>query len=193
MSKKQTAITKQPTTDTNNISLLDAEKTVEEGFVSMARVLSSGNKLAPSTLARAFSVLNGWKKLISNDKYKNGILDEARRQIIEVLKKDGTPVPESTKLVLEAGDFEISMHTYRTGTDPKKLQRLLITKGLDPEVYMRPTITYAVDESRLGLALQKRKLTQAEIDSCQYDESWVVQDPKPIGGIHFERPDNDQD
>ncbi len=155
----------------------DTQKYVEAGFERMAFLLSK--KLPAPILGQVFAMVNKWQKLIK-DNYR----ERAREQIIELLKDQGTPDPETTKITLEAGSIVLSMHANRTGTDPAALQKLLRAKEMDPASWMTPTISYKVDQDKLELLIAKKKLTKAEVESCAYSESWVVNDPLPSGAIH---------
>lgn len=150
-----------------------AAMAVEHGLAIFAQQLSAP-LIKPATLARTIDRLKTWADAIED------LQKVAKQKTLELLEKQGETVTEkgTKRAVVDGLQFEARPH--RTGVDPKKLEALLRAKKLDVAAYMDATISYKVNESRLPVLISDNRLTQAELDSCNYDTTWVVQPPKVV-------------
>jgi hypothetical protein len=103
-----------------------------------------------------------------------------RTKVKEIVERYGEVTTEKGSKVLQTDNYEIPMRPTRTGTDPKKLERLLRNKGVDVSAAMDASITYKVNTDKIKTCLQNRMLTDEEIETCEYDKSYTLLPVKRI-------------
>ena len=69
------------------------------------------------------------------------------------------------------GGFRVTAIPTRTGLDPTKVEGLLRRKNLDPNVHMKTTIKYALDQEKLD----KLELSKGDLDACKYSPSFRLE------------------
>lgn len=93
------------------------------------------------------------------------MVEEATKK--EVLARGETVTDKGTK-ALTLGEWFCRAIPNKTGTDPKKFEARLRTKGVLPENYMRAKVSYEMDPDKTMKALADGVLTQAELAACAY-------------------------
>lgn len=91
----------------------------------------------------------------------------------EVMERGETITDKGTK-ALELGGWYVRAIPNRTGIDPKKFEARLRTKGVLPENYMQPKITYAMDPAKTAKAVADGVITEAELSACKYDLTYKL-------------------
>lgn len=69
----------------------------------------------------------------------------------------------------------LRMRLHRTGIDPRKLEKLLRARNMDPSKCMDAKVTFAANPEKVAGAVREGLLTEADVSSTYYDETWVVQ------------------
>lgn len=154
---------------------VDSLEEATETFADICTYVSSliGPDAPPENVADALVIL----KMV--EKQAEAMNAYVRDAAIRLLKEKGTVVGEKGTVIMTTGDWHLEMHR-KNGTDPKKLEKLLREKGLDPEVAMTPTIKYSVNYTKVEMAKVAGNLTSEELDNCAFDESWSLQSPKHV-------------
>jgi len=149
-------------------TLLVVDKAMKENLATLAELASA--ELAPEQLAEVFKLERTMTKALSD-----GIDPVLKQKVIAVLKEHGK-LKADTKGLYEFGT--LSMKPYRSGKDPKKVEKLLRARGKDPGKFMLPTISYALPPAETELYQKLVKELGDELEACEYDESWTVNTPK---------------
>lgn len=148
-------------------NLVDIERVISR----MAQALSV-EQLPPAALASIMFVARRVKNAMDK-----GIEPIAKTRIIHLLKERGNLVTDKGSRRLMIDGWTMFMKPTRSGLDPKKLEALIRAKGKDPANYMNTRIVYEVDEAKANKLVDKKIMTDDELESCKYDESWTVEAP----------------
>lgn len=107
---------------------------------------------------------------------KSGLEDKVKI----LLEQKGEQVTEKGSRSYTENGVTLTMRPTRTGLDPRKLEQLLRMKKLKLTEYMdeEVTVKYKVNQSKLDMQAAAKKLTDAELEQCKYDESWSLQPTK---------------
>jgi len=153
--------------------LAQARKILNAAFAELA--LPFGGKGGkPSVMAEAY------QQLLEVDKVVSDTIDIAKAKMKTLVENKGEVTTEKGSMERVIGGYLYAMRPTRTGTDPKKLEAKLRAKDKDPALYMDSTITYKVNEQKLGVALAKKVLSEEELKECEYDKSYALQPPKKV-------------
>lgn len=137
-------------------------------FAALSGYSAALSRLTPEQVPAAFEMTDKLKKLSEE------VRDRLREKLMTWVKENGSRITDKGSMAGEVGGFKVTMIPTKTGTDPKKLEALLRRKGLDPAVAMKPTMAWAVDTDKVQQAVGAGKLTQADVDNCQYDPSYRI-------------------
>lgn len=150
---------------------VDSLEAATASFADICTYVSSliGPDVPPENVADALATL----KMV--EKQAEAMNAYVRDAAIRLLKEKGQEVGEKGSRTLTAGNWLLEMHR-KNGTDPKKLEKLLREKGLDPEVAMTPTIKYSVNYTKLT----DLGLSHDTMRDIAFDESWSLQSPKHV-------------
>lgn len=145
---------------------------VAQNFRAALESLSNAlTRVTPAELPAARGVV---KQLQDVSKH---LYEHIKDQIVDYVREHGKEIANS-KGGLEAyipGVLEpLKVGLHRTGVDPRKLEALLRAKELKVELCMVPKISFAVDDEKVAAAVEAGKLTEAEVATCFYDETWVL-------------------
>lgn len=148
---------------------VDSLEEATETFADICTYVSSliGPDAPPENVADALVIL----KMV--EKQAEAMNAYVRDAAIRLLKEKGQEVGEKGTRTLTAGNWLLEMHR-KNGIDPKKLEKLLREKGLEPEVAMTPTIKYSVNYTKLT----DLGLSHDTMRDIAFDESWSLQSPK---------------
>lgn len=148
-----------------------ATESMQVGLRGAADVLS--HELAPLELAAVQGKLKGWSDAIE------ALCKSARDRMLALIKEKGQKETDAGTLRYREGGMVFEARPLKTGLDPKKVEALLRAKGVTHiEQYMTPTISYTMNDATRSLILRDGKMTEAELDTCRYGESYAVQTPK---------------
>lgn len=150
------------------ITIDRARVVVSEGFKTLAVAMTTADLSKPEVVADTLSLVREAKSIVeSYDK-------TVKARVEEILKERGEVVTDKGSRRLG----RLFMKPYRTGIDPKKFEALLRAKDLSPSKYMDQRVVYDFNNGKAVDAVKAKKISQEELDSCKYDESWVVETPK---------------
>lgn len=155
-------------------SITQARKILNAALVELALPFSGKMKLNPVAVDEAYRNLVEVKSAVEDT------LEIAKAKLKAMIENKGEVTTEKGSMERQLGGYMYSMRPTRTGTDPKKLEALLRAKEKDPALYMAATVTYKVDEQKLGVALAKKVLTEEELKNCAYDKSFALQPPTKV-------------
>jgi hypothetical protein len=164
------ALTKVPQTSDPIAIASHASESFKLASGIIARLL--GGPLTPRQLAPVFVAVREEKKLMEDLEHV------ARARALEKLKGSGKVATDKGTMRLEADGWLFEARPHRSGTDPKKLEALLRAKELAIEAWMDATVSYVVNKNKLSELIRTKHLTEAELATCNYDESWTVLTPK---------------
>lgn len=105
----------------------------------------------------------------------------AKRRTLDFLRNHGVVTETGTMHArVEMGEQSVHVEAriHRSGYDPKKVEQLLRAWDIDPNVWMAPTITYRVDETKLNQLIQSGTLKEADVEGCRYEKTYAVQKPQ---------------
>jgi hypothetical protein len=104
--------------------------------------------------------------------------DNAKKRLLKVVAEKGAVVSEAgTKKAVVEG-WVLEARPGGAVWDEKKVMALLAGKKMPLEKWMTTTVKYAVDEVRLGVAIETKKLTEAEVNACKRERSFSLQPPR---------------
>jgi hypothetical protein len=149
---------------------LTFEDRVKQVLRTLAAKLSED--LAPAQLTQTYQALADWTENFE------ALRDNAKKRLLKVVAEKGVVVSDagSKKAVVEGWILEA-----RPGGavwDEKKVMALLAGKWMPLEKWMTTTVKYAVDEVKLGVAIETKKLTEAEVNACKRERSFSLQPPR---------------
>lgn len=173
MAKKESAFEKAltvPGKDTK-ITIEKARVTVSEAFKTLAVALSG--ELTTDKVAEGLRFVREAKKIVEN--YD----DTMKTRVKDILLKSGQVATEKGARFLDAGGLRLFMKPTRTGVDGKKFEAMLRAKDMNPEKHMNMKIIFEYDAQKALSLVANKKISQDELESCKYDESWTVETPKP--------------
>lgn len=149
------------------------QEQVNSALQNVARALSQ-KQVSPQYLSEALAFLKDTSSAVED-------LERAAKAHIErLLLEKGEQSTEKGSRVLEQDGLKFSMKPWRTGVDGKQLEKLIRAKDLDPAHYMDTKISYNVSELGIAKLISSKKMTRAEVDSCEYEPKWVVAQPVPV-------------
>lgn len=128
--------------------------------------------ITPTTLATAVDKLNQVAAYIKS------LQESARNRMLNLVMERGEVRTDKGTRVLTDGEWTLEVRPTRTGIDSRKLERLLRAKGQNIEGWMTPKITYEYNPGMAAEAIARGVLTEDELATCKYDESWSVQPPR---------------
>lgn len=134
----------------------------------------SGRALAPAEQGHVLMLVRDTKKALEDTEKL------IKAQMVALLKEKGEQVTDKGSRALEVDGLRLKMKPYRTGYDPKKLEALLRARSMNVESFMRPTISYAVDDAKIPALAEQ--LGADTLESTKYDESWVLEAPEAVDG-----------
>lgn len=152
------------------LTYADLPMTAENAKLSLAKVFGYiSEQLAvdapPAAKANAWAVI---KDLSQNAEKLKAY---GRDAIIQLLKEHGEETEAGSRTLISGG-WRLSMRPHRTGLDPKKVEKALREKGMSPESWMTPKVTYSISHADYAEALGADTVAD-----CHYDESWTVAEP----------------
>lgn len=109
---------------------------------------------------------------------KSGVVALVKNAVVAAVKAGGYVKDGKVSTYLDVGQWNVSMHPYRTGIDPKKMLARLIAKKRNPKQFMKEVPTYEYDQDGFDKAMKLKVFTKEDLADMQYDESWVVKTPK---------------
>lgn len=107
-----------------------------------------------------------------------GACKVARDRVMELVRDLG--YKDENSLRLEIGEYELVARPRRLGPDPKLLEALIASKGLDVSMYMTPKVTYTVDDARLKMLLREGLVSQEEVNECTPPTEYNLAKPKRV-------------
>jgi hypothetical protein len=137
----------------------------------MRELQKFGQWLSEMTDAQLPEVLDFVTRLEKNIEGTRSILKE---RALLYLNVHGIAEGEKGTKAAQVGQYTVKAIPTRTGLDPKKLEKALRTKGIDPNVAMKPTVSYAVDPDKVAAMRVAGTLTEQDIEACQYDRSYRI-------------------
>lgn len=156
-------------------SIVGAKKILTAAFQELALPFSGKMKAKPSEMEESYRALIDFQSVIKDT------IEVAKEKMKKLVENKGEVTTEKGSMERVIGGYLYAMRPTRTGTDPKKLEALLRAKEVeDIGEYMEPTVTYKVSEEKLRKAFAKKVLTQAELDTCEYEKSYALQPPKKV-------------
>lgn len=149
--------------------------TLEEASTAFANICTYvSNLIGPD--APAANVANALATMKLVEKQSEAMKEYVREAAIRLLKEDGEEVGVKGTRILLVENWHLEMHR-KNGVDPKKLEKLLREKGLDPANWMTPTVKYSVDPVKCEELKKQGYLGLEEVLTLAFDESWAVQSP----------------
>ncbi len=139
----------------------------------MSETLSGNPSLGD--IAATFALVREVEKTL-DPKDKSGIAAVAKEKLVEAIKIDGTKT-DGASTVFSVGGWRMMMHPTRSGLDPRKYEARLISKKKNVAQFMKPVISYVLDEKLVEKAIKMKVFTKEEIAEMQYDESWTLKTP----------------
>lgn len=130
--------------------------------------------LAPAQFGEARDFLKTLESAVER------LRDMVEERTVQEIRQHGAKVTEKGTMQLTLGNWDCRAIPNKTGTDPKKLEARLRTKGVHPEDHMRAKITYEIDAEKLKALVERGIMTQEEVNSCAYDLTFRL-DIKPAG------------
>lgn len=162
---KTTALAKVPTTGT-------AVATIKKSLVTLADRL--GGKLTVPQASDILTELNTLSAVVES------LAKVAKEKLKLVVLQDGEVATDAGTRRLERDGWRLEVRPYRTGLDSRKVEKLLRAKQAPLDKYMNTKVTYEVDSDKLLSAVEAGVFTQDELNTCKYDENWVLQSPKRV-------------
>lgn len=141
-------------------------------FVALATVVSEA-LAKPETYGPLFSLLKKTKETVE------GLHNSMRDAIKEYTLANGEQTTEGGQLVATVGNWKLTLRPRaKPGTlDAKKVEGLLRSKGLNPDEWMDPTISYAVNEEKWQTLIQRKRVSADESTGCEKDLEYNVMAP----------------
>jgi hypothetical protein len=164
-------IVKSINTNALSIVVQKTDESISRALADVAQLLS--NPLPPPVLGGVMRALRQAKSNI-----EKGLEPIAKQRLIAMVKEQGTAVTDKGTMEAIVEGWRFRMKPYRTGIDPKKLEKLIRAKGLNPDNYMSKVISYSFDETGANKLVDTKKMTADELESCHYEESWTVETPE---------------
>jgi len=126
---------------------------------ALATALSAD--LAPVELGRVILVV---KKIQDTSKalYENG-----RERMLQVVSTQGAVTTDNGTRALDVDGIHLEARPRSGGFDDRKIEAMLRAKGLSPEKWMLPTVTYSYDEGMMRQAVTAGSVTTDELEACR--------------------------
>lgn len=144
---------------------------IDTGLSELATYLSL--PLKPTALARVYEYIS------TTEKHLQSLKQAARDRTLALLIEQGERSTDAGTLRLEVDGWLLEARPTRTGYDPKKVEQLLRLRQLDPMTFMESKLSYVMGERTLA-KMASVGFTEAEMDTCKYEESYAVQTPKKV-------------
>ena len=135
-------------------------------FTALSGYATALSNLTPEQVPAAMDMTTQLKKLAEE------VYDRLRDRILQTVRKEGQVVTEKGSMAMSTGGFKVSAIPTKTGTDPKKLEAKLRALGMEPSAHMDATVTYKVNQFKLGALLESGALKLTDV---AYDPSFRVQ------------------
>lgn len=107
------------------------------------------------------------------------MLEEARELLksraLLYLNVNGVKVTQGGTAAANVGGHVLRAVPMRTGTDPKKLEKLLRTKKLDPAAHMDATLSFKVNPKKLEKLVEDGVLSEADMQAVAYDKAYRIE------------------
>ena len=129
---------------------------------------------APERLATGLATLIEWQNAIEET------AKQVKAMVVAIVKERGNQTTSTGSKELIAAGWKLRIQPWRTGYDSKKVEALLRAKGLQPASHMDSKITYSVNEMKLGALVATGTLTQEELETTRYEETYTVRSPEPV-------------
>jgi hypothetical protein len=127
------------------------------------------SRVTPEEFGQAVLLVRAMEKAL--EQAEDVLIERA----IDVVRATGKRETDKGTMSVVLGAHTLRAIPTRTGTDPKKLEAHLRTKGVNPDVCMDATITYKVNDDKLKQAVASGKLTPDEVDACKYDTNYRLE------------------
>lgn len=108
------------------------------------------------------------------------IKGEVRNRIQLFVREFGSKKTEKGTMIAASGGFVFEIQPARTGIDSKKLEALLRAKGQDASMCMDAKVSYVANDGKLADAVRRGLLTSEEVETCRYDLSYRVMEPRKV-------------
>ena len=155
-----------------SLTLATAAATVKSALVNIADRL--GNDLTTAQTTDIYSTLSQLSDVVTQ------LSNIAKEKLKLTILLEGERVTEAGTRRLQKDGWQLEVRPYRTGFDPKKIERLLRAKAAALITYMDSEVTYKVNSDKLLQAVTDGVFTKDELDTCKYDESWTMQPPRRV-------------
>lgn len=163
---KTTALSKA----TPKLSLATAADVVRKQLSVIADEVSK--ELTPPKMVEVYNTLADMMAL------GNNITELVKGQLKRLVAANGEIATEAGTRRLRVGNWNLEVRPHNSGYDPKKVEALLRAKRVSLDTYMDPEVKYKVSMPKLMIAVEAGVLTNDELVTCRYNESWTFQQPR---------------
>lgn len=121
----------------------------------------------PERMVEVREIMKRWTKALED----NG--NTARELLLEYAKEHGQPDEEGSLhrvVTLKVGDADVQVKrqvTRHSKPDEGELRKLMKAKKIKEEEVFSEQISTVLDETKLDALVQKKRLTDAELDACR--------------------------
>lgn len=106
--------------------------------------------------------------------------DLARMRVVDFVTKQGHKISDAGSMELDLGNGMVQpLLIQRSGRDPKKVEALLRAKNMSPDTHMDIEVKYKFSEGKAAIMVAQGLITQAELDTCNYEVTYRVNKSKP--------------
>ena len=100
-----------------------------------------------------------------------------RQYVLDMVVAEGkTETEAGTKRMTRSG-YRLEVQPSGGGYDAKKVEALLRSKDIGLLLGMDTKVTYTVNEGKLTDLINKKKVTEDELDTCRSEKGWKVMSP----------------
>lgn len=140
-----------------------------KAITSMQELADWLSQVGPDEFGQTVLLVRAMKKALEQAE------DTLAARVSDVVRATGKRETDKGTMSVALGAHTLRSIPTRTGTDPKKLEAHLRTKGIAPEVCMDATITYKINDEKVKLAMSAGKIVPADLEACTYDTKYRVE------------------
>ena len=116
-------------------------------------------------------VPSAYEMVVKLEKMLEEARDLLKTRALLYLNVNGVKVTDGGTKAANLGGFVMRAVPMRTGVDPKKLEKAVRAKRLDPGSCMDATVTYKVNQAKLNALVERGDITEEDLKACAYDPS----------------------
>lgn len=124
------------------------------------------------------SVAPVWKVIKDMENLTENYVELAKKSVERYVLENGKVVTDAGTRRWSSHGLVLEIQPQGSGYDNKSLEALLRAKSIDPAHGMDSTVQLKANEGKLADLVKRKKVTQAELDTCRKSGGWKVMGPK---------------